>query len=82
MGERESTGGLVALGAVGVAVCCGLPLLLSAGALGVLAGIVLGGWLVIGAGVAVAATGLWRLVRQPRPSPHQAPTSQPDRIHR
>lgn len=81
MGERETTGGLIALGAVGVAVCCGLPLLLSAGALGVLAGIGLGNWLVIGAGFAVAAVGLWRLIRHPRQSTHQEPAHQPDRIN-
>ncbi len=63
MGERESTGGLFALGAVGMGVCCGLPLLLSAGALGAVAGIGLGSWLVIAAGFVVAVAGWirWRL---------------------
>jgi hypothetical protein len=43
-------------------VCCGLPLLLSAGALGALAGIGLGSWLVIAASLVVAVAGWvrWR----------------------
>lgn len=41
-------------------VCCGLPLLLSAGALGALAGIGLGNWLVIAVGLVVAAVGAAR----------------------
>jgi len=60
MGERESTGGLIALGVVGMGVCCGLPVLLSAGLLGAAAGIGLGSWLVIAAGLLVAAVGAAR----------------------
>ncbi|RMH69864.1 MAG: hypothetical protein D6683_15780 [Actinomyces sp.] len=66
MGERESTGGLVALGAVGLAFCCGFPLLLSAGLLGALAGIGLGSWLVIAAGLLVAAVGAGRVYQRRR----------------
>ena len=60
MGERESTGGLIALGVVGMGVCCGLPVLLSAGLLGALAGIGRGSWLVIAAGLLFTAVGAAR----------------------
>lgn len=64
MGERESTRGMFALGAVGLAFCCGFPLLLAAGAFGTLAGIGLGNWLVVGLGLVVAAVGAGRRTRR------------------
>ncbi len=60
MGERESTGGLIGLGVVAMAFCCGFPLLLSAGVLGALAGVGLGSWLVLAAGLLVAGVGAVR----------------------
>lgn len=60
VGERKSTAGLFGLLAAGLGVCCGIPLLLSAGALGAVAGIGLGSWLVIVASVVAAAVGMWR----------------------
>jgi len=57
--KRESTRGLFSLLGVGIAVCCGLPVLLGAGiALGA-AGLALGSSLVIAAGIALAIWG-WR----------------------
>jgi len=40
--------------------CCGIPLLLSAGALSAVAGIGLGSWLMIAAGAVAATVGMWR----------------------
>jgi mercuric ion transport protein len=51
---------LAGLAAVGVAVCCALPVLLAAGVLGAAAGVVLGSTLVVATGVAVGALGLMR----------------------
>lgn len=59
------------LGAFGV--CCGLPILLSLGFLGAIAGISLGSWVLIILGLIGVALGLWRrhgrLHRSPRPVP-------------
>lgn len=63
MGERESSKGFFGLLAVGMGVCCGIPLLLSAGALGTLAGIGLRIWLIVAGGAVVAAVGLARWAR-------------------
>lgn len=76
MGERESTGGLLALGAVGMGVCCGLPLLLAAGGLGALAGIGLGSWLVICVGLMVAAVGAARWYLRHNDPACESPTAQ------
>lgn len=46
------------LGALGL--CCGLPLLLSVGFLGALAGISLGSWVLISLGLAAVAFAVWR----------------------
>ena len=50
------------LAAVGVAACCGLPVLLAAGAGVTIAGLALRSWFLIGAGALAAAAGfvLWR----------------------
>lgn len=60
---------MAGLAAVGVGVCCGLPVLLGAGALGAAAGMALGSLLVAAVGLAVSGLGLlrWRL-RRPGPS--------------
>jgi hypothetical protein len=57
--NRESTGGLLGLLGVGMAVCCGLPLLLGAGIAISAAGLALGSGLVAALGVAAAVWG-WR----------------------
>jgi hypothetical protein len=60
MGERESRSGFFGLLAVGMGVCCGLPLLFSVGVLGAAGGLGFGSGLAILIGVAVAVLGLWR----------------------
>ena len=55
---EESAGGLAALAAVGIGVCCGLPLLLGAG-LGLVAGLVLGSTALVIAAL-LAGVFLWR----------------------
>lgn len=63
------------LGMVGL--CCGLPVLLSLGFLGAVAGISLGSWVLIVAGLATVAFGLrhryQRGTRSPRPARHEQP---------
>jgi hypothetical protein len=62
MGERASTigsvGGLIAV----MGLCCGFPILLSAGVIGAIAGIGLGSWIVIAIAAAVLVIGVirWR----------------------
>lgn len=63
--DRESTAGLLGLLGAGIALCCGLPLLLGAGVAVGVAGLALGSGLVIAAGVALAVWG-WRRRRQHR----------------
>lgn len=58
--NRETPAGFLGLLGVGMAVCCGLPLLLGAGIAIGAAGIALGSGLVIAAGVAAAVWGLRR----------------------
>ena len=55
-----------ALGAAAVAVdlCCGAPVLLSAGVLTALAGLGLGSWLVLAIGAAVVVAALVRIARR------------------
>ncbi|MGH9137986.1 MAG: hypothetical protein ACRD0G_13225 [Acidimicrobiales bacterium] len=62
--EREPGGGLLGLLGVGMAVCCGLPILLGAGIAVGTAGLALGSAAVIAAGVALGVFG-WRR-RRPR----------------
>lgn len=67
MAEQTSTGRFAVIaGGLAVLVCCGVPWLLSAGAVGALAGVGLGNWLLIGAGLALLAVGIWRRVRRDR----------------
>lgn len=54
-GRGESPVGLVALATVGLGVCCGVPLLLAAGATATVAGIGIRSWALVLAGVNVAA---------------------------
>jgi hypothetical protein len=52
--------GVAGLAVAGVAVCCGLPLVLAAGSAATIAGLGLGSWLLIVAGAVIAAAGAWR----------------------
>ena len=64
-GNREPGGGLLGLLGVGMAVCCGLPILLGAGVAVGAAGLALGSAAVIAAGVALGFWG-WRRRQQHR----------------
>ena len=57
--KRESTRGMFGLLGVGIAVCCGLPVLLGAGIAIGAAGLALGSSLVIAAGIAITVWA-WR----------------------
>jgi hypothetical protein len=59
VGDPETKAGLFGFAAVGLAACCGLPLLASFGILGALAGIGIGNWVLIGAGMALGGVGAW-----------------------
>ncbi len=63
--NREPGGGLAAVAAVGLAVCCGLPILLGTGIAIGAAGVVLGSAVVIAVGAVLAAWG-WRRLQQRR----------------
>ena len=79
MSEKpRSTIAPLAAGASVLGICCGLPLLASAGALGAIAGIGLGSWLIVLVAAAVAVVGLARWHRTgdscPAPSPDDSPS--------
>lgn len=52
--RNESPLSLAALAAVGVGACCGIPLLLTAGATVTIAGLGIGSWVLLVAGLGVA----------------------------
>ena len=60
---REGAG-LWRLLAAGLAVCCGIPLLVATGAAAGLAGIGLGSWLLVVVGLSALAIALFRWARQ------------------
>jgi hypothetical protein len=61
----DRTSGLGVLAAVGLGVCCGLPVLLSVAAGVTIAGVGLRSWLLVGAGlVAVGAAAAWWVRRR------------------
>lgn len=63
--RRESPLSLAALAAVGVGACCGIPLLLTAGATVTIAGLGIGSWVLIVAGLAVAVLAIsWNRPRR------------------
>ncbi|WP_041546441.1 MULTISPECIES: hypothetical protein [unclassified Nocardioides] len=66
MGERGSGVGVVATAAAGLGLCCGLPLLASLGALGLLAGLSTGTWILVAVGATIAGFGGWRVVGRRR----------------
>ena len=62
-GARRGPGVTAGLVVVGVAVCCGAPVVVAAGAGVTVLGLGLGSWFLIAAGVAAAVAG-WLLWRQ------------------
>jgi hypothetical protein len=79
---RERVTALAPIVAVGglFGVCCGLPVLLSVGVLGALAGVSVSSWLLIALGLGVAVLGSVRWVRHRRITPGAAscaPTTHP-----
>jgi len=72
--RRPPTGGLLGLLAGGMAICCGLPVLLGAGiAVGVV-GVAIGSAAVVVAGAALGLWG-WRRRRAARSNSRDAPSS-------
>lgn len=69
--KPRSTIAPLAAGASVLGICCGLPLLASAGVLGAIAGIGLGSWLIVAPAVVVAVVGLvrWRRTGDSYPAP-------------
>ena len=67
----RSTIAPLAAGASVLGICCGLPLLASAGVFGAVAGIGLGSWLIVALAVVVAVVGFvrWRRTRDSDPAP-------------
>lgn len=59
-------GGIAGLAALGLAVCCALPVLLSVGAGITIAGLGLRSWLLALVGLIGLAAGLWRYGRRAR----------------
>jgi len=72
--RRPPTGGLLGLLAGGVAICCGLPVLLGAGIAVGVAGVVFGSAVVVVAGAALGLWG-WRRRRAARSDSQDAPRS-------
>ena len=69
--KPRSTIAPLAAGASVLGICCGFPLLASAGVFGAVAGIGLGSWLIVALAVVVAVVGLvrWRRTRDSYPAP-------------
>lgn len=66
MRERIATIAPIAAIAGALGLCCGLPVLLSLGVVGAIAGLSLQSWALLGLGLALAALGWARLVRSRR----------------
>jgi len=64
--DRIATLGPIAAAAGALGLCCGLPVLLSMGVVGAIAGWSLQSWALIGLGLAVAAVGWTRWARSRR----------------
>lgn len=71
--NRESTRGFLGLLGVGMAVCCGLPLLLGAGIAIGAAGLALGSGLIVALGAVAAIWGWRRRIARCDVPPSQAP---------
>ena len=80
MSEKpRSTIAPLAAGASVLGICCGIPLLVSAGVLGAIAGIGLDSWLIVLLAAAVAVVGFarWRRTGDSCPAPNPDDTSSP-----
>ena len=66
MGDRVGTVGPVAAVVSAVGICCGLPVLLSLGVLGAVAGVSLQSWALIGVGLVLVVLGWVTRVRRGR----------------
>lgn len=80
MSEKpRSTIAPLAAGASVLGICCGLPLLASAGVLGAIAGIGFGSWLIVALAATVAVIGFvwWRRTGDSCPAPGSDVTSSP-----
>lgn len=77
--EPRSTIVPLAAGVSVLGVCCGLPLLASAGVLGAIAGIGFGSWLIVALAAAVGLVGLvrWRRTAASCPAPGLDDSSSP-----
>lgn len=71
--NRGSTRGFLGLLGVGIAVCCGLPLLLGAGIAIGAAGLAVGSGIIVTLGVAAAVWGLRRRITRCDVPPSQTP---------
>lgn len=81
MRDRVTTIGPIAAMAGAIGLCCGLPVLLSLGIAGVIAGWSLQSWVLIGLGLVLAAAGWARWVagdRRDPPIDPPRPTAQAD----
>lgn len=80
MSEKpRSTIAPLAAGASVLGICCGLPLLASAGVLGAIAGIGFGSWLIVALAAAFAVVGFvrWHRTEDSCPAPRVDDTSSP-----
>lgn len=78
MRDRNTTVGPIAAMASAIGLCCGLPVLLSLGIAGAIAGWSLQSWVLVGLGLVLAAAGWARWVRgrrRDRPTPRPRPTA-------
>lgn len=77
MTDRSSPASLAGLLAVGLGVCCGLPVLASLGVLGAIAGLSTRSWFLVATGVTAVAIGSWRWWhrRAPRQQNNDTPSS-------
>jgi hypothetical protein len=78
MRDRITTIGPIAATAGAIGLCCGLPVLLSLGITGAIAGWSQQSWVLIGLGLALAAAGWARWVRGPG-TRSSAPSPETDR---
>ena len=79
MTDRSSAGSFAGLLAVGLGVCCGIPVLASLGVLVAIAGLSSQSWVLVAIGVTAAVIGSWRwwhrrTPRRPSPSTDSSDT--------
>lgn len=73
---------MVAVAAAALGICCGLPLLVSFGVLGLLAGLSSGTWALVVVGAIAVLLGGRRVLGRGRRACLEPSTCQPDRVHR